>query len=74
MSKALHDLLSSGSKEVNMLGVDLDPVLVDRAKEKWPNVDSIDFQTLDVMDVERRDQIWRQYLHDRTQRQRFDVQ
>lgn len=72
---ALHQLLSRGSKKVHVLGVDLDPVLVQRANEKTTDAtsDAIEFQTVNAMDAELRDQVWRQYLHKHSQRQRFDV-
>ena len=72
MSIALHELLSRGSKEVHILGVDLDPVLVQRANEKTTS-NLIEFQTVNAMDAELRDRVWRQYLHKHAQRQRFDV-
>ena len=73
LSVALHERLSRGSKKVHILGVDLDPVLVQRAKEKTTTSDSIEFQTVNAMDAELRDQVWRDYLHRHTPNQRFDV-
>ena len=69
----MHELLSSSRKRVHMLGVDLDPILVQRANEKLVSRGPIQFQTVNVMDTEQRDQIWRQYLNEHTGHARFDV-
>ena len=78
LTRAVYNLVASdggNSKAVHMMGVDLDPVLVQRAAEQQlinPE-DAIEFQSLDVMTARGQAQlICRQYLERTTRRQKFD--
>ena len=59
------------SKEICLLGIDLDPILIERARERNPQPDRIIFECLDFL-AEDRDRTLDEYLH-RLERPRFDV-
>ncbi|XP_054006308.1 probable RNA methyltransferase CG11342 [Hylaeus anthracinus] len=70
----LHDFLESvlsGDREISLLGVDLDPILIERARERNPRTDRIIFECLDFV-AEDCDQTLEGYLG-RFQKSRFDV-
>jgi hypothetical protein len=70
-------MLSSGQAAVRMMGVDLDPQLVQRANETIANEPESDvqFHALNVVtQVEERDQLWNRYLESQEpERKRFDI-
>ena len=79
LTRAVYDAASGSDKSVHMLGIDFDPILIERANillEQPVPADGrncIEFQSVDVMDTSgQRDQIWRQYLQKTTGRERFD--
>ncbi|XP_017889499.2 probable RNA methyltransferase CG11342 isoform X2 [Ceratina calcarata] len=73
---ALHDFLESAlsvdqPKEICLLGVDLDPILIERARERNRRPDRIIFECLDFLD-EDRNRTLAKYLR-RFEKSRFDV-
>lgn len=70
----LHDFLEnalSSDREISLLGVDLDPILIERAQERNPRSDRIIFECLDFL-TDDRNQTLEEYLR-RFDRSRFDV-
>ncbi|CAK9830716.1 Probable RNA methyltransferase CG11342 [Anthophora retusa] len=72
----LHDFLENAlstdqPKEICLLGVDLDPILIERARERNPRPDRIIFECLDFL-AEDRNQTLDEYLR-RFEKSRFDV-
>ncbi|XP_043583002.1 probable RNA methyltransferase CG11342 [Bombus pyrosoma] len=58
-------------KEICLLGIDLDPILIERARERNPRPNRIVFECLDFL-IEDRNGILDKYLH-RLEKSRFDV-
>ncbi|XP_043262931.1 probable RNA methyltransferase CG11342 [Colletes gigas] len=71
----LHDFLvnavSTDRAEISLLGVDLDPILIERARERNPRPDQIIFECLDFV-TDDRNHIFEGYLR-RFEKSRFDV-
>ncbi|CAD1476737.1 unnamed protein product, partial [Heterotrigona itama] len=69
----LYDFLESSlsAEEICLLGIDLDPILIERAKGRNPQPGRIDFECLDFL-AEDRNRTLDEYLH-RLGRSRFDV-
>ncbi|XP_012141805.2 putative RNA methyltransferase CG11342 isoform X2 [Megachile rotundata] len=65
----LENALSSDRPEISLLGVDLDPILIERARERNPRPDRIIFECLDFLDEDRT---LHEYLR-RFEKSRFDV-
>lgn len=73
LSYLLHDFLekAEGLLEVSLLGVDLDPILIERARQYNPRPDRIAFEHLDFLS-EDCDGTLKRYL-DSLNKTRFDV-
>ncbi|XP_061943005.1 probable RNA methyltransferase CG11342 [Apis cerana] len=72
----LHDFLEKAlsadqSKEISLLGVDLDPILIERARERNPRPDRIIFECFDFL-TEDCNRVLNEHL-DRFEKSRFDV-
>ncbi|XP_076549145.1 putative RNA methyltransferase CG11342 isoform X2 [Osmia lignaria lignaria] len=71
----LHDFLekalSADQAEISLLGVDLDPILIERARERNPRPDRIIFECLDFLTEDRNRTLY-EYLR-RFEKSRFDV-
>lgn len=67
----LRDVLPKDRAEVSLLGVDLDPILIHRARDRNPRPDRIVFECLDFL-AEDSDRMVCEYLK-RFERSRFDV-
>lgn len=73
----MHEFLQSdssipGDVAVHLLGIDLDGILIDRAREHNRMPDKLEFQRLDFSSDENRQEIINGYLG-KHQRTRFDV-
>lgn len=66
-------ITTAGCKNVHMLAVDLDPVLIERANEVQLPDSLIKFETCDVTDTTNRDVQWRSYLDSVSSGRRFDL-
>ena len=65
------DLSADQSKEISLLGVDLDPILIERARERNPRPDRIIFECFDFL-TEDCNRVLNEHL-DRFEKSRFDV-
>eukprot|EP00092_Neocalanus_flemingeri_P024498 GFUD01026566.1.p1 GENE.GFUD01026566.1~~GFUD01026566.1.p1 ORF type:complete len:239 (+),score=107.19 GFUD01026566.1:80-796(+) len=73
LTTALYQKLSEGEEEVKILGVDIDTLLIDRAKENNTAKDAITFLALDLMtDSSQVMDKLRSFLDDQN-RTRFDL-
>lgn len=66
----LRDVLSEDQTEVSLLGIDLDPILIQRARERNPRPDRIVFECQDFLAQDRS--LVDEYLQ-RFEKPRFDV-
>lgn len=60
------------SSDIHLLGIDIDPGLIDRAREQNSRPESISFECLDFMEPSKREKIMKTYL-EKYSRERFDV-
>lgn len=63
--------MSEEQPEISLLGVDLDPILIERARERNPHPDRVTFECLDFLSEDCDDTLKR-YL-DKFHKSRFDV-
>ncbi|CAG9858773.1 unnamed protein product [Phyllotreta striolata] len=71
LTVALRDfLLNRSSKDSSILGIDIDPLLIDRAKELA--ADNVTFTCLDIMDESERNEIINNFLLSK-EKERFSI-
>ncbi|XP_011643723.1 probable RNA methyltransferase CG11342 isoform X2 [Pogonomyrmex barbatus] len=67
----LEETMSQNQPEISLIGIDLDPILIERARERNPRPDCVTFECLDFLS-EDCGEILRGYLA-RMNKTRFDV-
>ncbi|EZA57797.1 putative methyltransferase BCDIN3D [Ooceraea biroi] len=64
--------MSQDQPEISLIGVDLDPILIERARERNPRPDRLTFECLDFLSVDRTGETLRKHLT-QLDKTRFDV-